>query len=150
MQGVMDKVIGKPKVPTRKSPLTDRELRFVEEYILCLDWGKAARKAGYKRDNDSKYSQLGRWLMSKPNIQEEIQRRQEEIHSATILSANELLELYSKIARGEVQDQFGLDPSLKDRIAAMKELAKYQIEMPMKLAEKQAQDKELTIKLLRE
>ena len=41
--------------------------------------------------------------------------------------------MYSAIARGDVQDQFGLDASLADRLKALDALAKRQIDIPAKL-----------------
>lgn len=135
--------------PIENKGLTYKQIRFIDEYILCGVIIEAVRNAGYK-GTEERLQVVGSTLMANKKVRDEIERRKAEIRSATILSANELLELYSKIARGEVLDQFGLDASLKDRIAAMKELAKYQIEMPMKLAEKQQQDNQLTVKLIRD
>lgn len=150
MSSVLDTLKGKP-VENKATKLSARELRFVEEYIVTLNVIQSYINAGYPlNENNEMTSRHAYKLLHKKNVQDEIQRRQAEIHCAAILSATELLELYTKIAKGEVQDQFGLDASLKDRIAAMKELAKYQIELPMKLAEKQQQDNQLTIKLIRD
>ena len=146
MPSIIEEKMTKPIV---NKGLTYKQIRFIDEYILCGVIIEALKKAGYK-GSDKRLSTTGYHLMQDPRIQSEIERRKAEIRSATILSANELMELYSSIARGEVLDQFGLDASLKDRIAAMKELAKYQIEMPMKLAEKQQQDNQLTVKLIRD
>lgn len=146
MPSIIEKKLTKP---LENKGLTYRQIRFVDEYILCGVIIQAMKNAGYK-GKDEYLRNKGSDLLQDPRIKAEIESRKSEIRSATILSANELMELYSKIARGEVLDQFGLDASLKDRIAAMKELAKYQIEMPMKLAEKQQQDNTLTVKLIRD
>jgi len=135
--------------PIENKGLTYKQIRFIDEYMICGVIIEAVKRAGYK-GTEERLQVVGSGLMNNKKVRDEIERRKAEIHSAAILSANELMELYSKIARGEVLDQFGLDASLKDRIAAMKELAKYQIEMPMKLAEKQQQDNQLTVKLIRD
>jgi len=146
MPSIIEEKMTKPIV---NKGLSYKQIRFIDEYILSGVIIQALKNAGYK-GSDKQLAMTGSRLLQRPEIQSEIERRKSEIHSATILSANELMELYSSIARGEVLDQFGLDASLKDRIAAMKELAKYQIEMPMKLAEKQQQDNTLTVKLIRD
>ena len=63
--------------------------------------------------------------------------------------ANGIMTLLTQIARGEVLDQFGLDASLKDRMAALKELKSIMIDMPAKAAQNQA-DNNLSIKLIRD
>lgn len=145
-QTVLDIISSKP-VENKAKKLTQKQLRYIECLIICGEPRKAALQAGY---NPTRIDTTLKTLSCNSVVQAEIQRRNAETRSATILSATQLLELYTKIANGEVLDQFGLDASLKDRIAAMKELAKYQIELPMKLAEKQQQDNQLTIKLIRD
>ena len=150
MASIIEKTYKKPIDNKGTKKLTYKEVRFIDEYILNGGNGmEAARSAGYVGDN-KQLSQKSQRLLSKSSIISEIEARKAEIHSATILSATDILELYSKIARGEVLDQFGLDASLRDRISAMNQLAKYQIEMPMKLAERQQQDREISIKLIRD
>ncbi|MBO4543573.1 MAG: terminase small subunit [Bacteroidales bacterium] len=148
MASIIETKLTKPIENKGNKKLTYKQLRFIDEYILCGSVKQAMKNAGYKgTDGDLVYR--GNALLRDKTVISEIEARKAEIHCATILSATEIMELYSKIARGEVQDQFGLDPSLKDRIAAMKELAKYQIEMPMKLAEQQ-RDNTLNVKLIRD
>lgn len=43
---------------------------------------------------------------------------------ARVASADEVLQFYSAVIRGEVKDQFGLDASLADRIKAADSLMK--------------------------
>lgn len=55
-------------------------------------------------------------------LREDLKGMQEK--DPTIMSKEEILSMYSAIARGEVADQFGLEASLDTRLAAMKELGK--------------------------
>ena len=150
MASVIDTKFTKPLDNTRVRDLSYKEVRFIDEYMIIGDKIQAMKNAGFNGTDDQLRNSANR-IMAKPEVKEEMLRRQEEIQAQSVLSAREILELYTKIANGEVLDQFGLDASLKDRIAAMKELAKYQIELPMKLAaERNNQDNNLTIKLIRE
>ena len=50
--------------------LTDKQKRFVQEYLVDLNATAAARRAGYKDPN------IGRQLITKNNVSEEIAKRQ--------------------------------------------------------------------------
>ena len=45
-------------------------------------------------------------------------------NEARVASADEVLQFFSSVMRGEVKDQFGLDAALSDRLNAGKELMK--------------------------
>ena len=62
------------------------------------------------------------------------------------MSAQEIMEFLTKVVRGEITDQFGLDPSLKDRLSALKELKAIQIDAVNKNKE---QDNTLKIEIIR-
>jgi phage terminase small subunit len=51
--------------------LTDRQRRFVEEYLICLCATKAARRAGYSAKNADK---IGPRLRRQPRIADVIER----------------------------------------------------------------------------
>lgn len=119
------------KKPTKKKvnetrPLNEREKIFCREYIKQGNGQQSAIKAGYSKD--SARSQASRLLLRR-NVQEEIARLSEKREKKAIMDANEVMELYSAIARGEVKDQFGLDASLNDRIKAMNEIAKRTVDI---------------------
>lgn len=48
----------------------------------------------------------------------------EEQDAALVADANEVLQFYSAVMRGEVKDQFGIDASLSDRLKAADSLSK--------------------------
>jgi phage terminase small subunit len=62
--------------------------------------------------------------LSKPAISAYIKRRLDEQEAALVADANEVLQFYSAVMRGEVKDQFGMDASLSDRLKAADSLAK--------------------------
>lgn len=63
-------------------------------------------------------------LFENESVKRYIAVRLDEIKSEKIADINEVLVFLSNTMRGNVKDQFGLDPALTDRIAAAKELAK--------------------------
>ena len=50
--------------------------------------------------------------------------RMAELDEEKVATANEVLEYLTSVMRGEVQDQFDLEPSLSDRTKAASELAR--------------------------
>ena len=50
-----------------------------------------------------------------------------------IMDGQEVMEWFTRIARGEVKDQFGLDASLNDRLKAFQEIAKRTIDIDKKI-----------------
>jgi prophage lambdaCh01, terminase, small subunit len=132
--------------------LKDKEKSFANEYIINKGNAyKAALAAGYSQ-NTAK--QAYQWLTETKTNQDEKSRRLpykaelvayikeklDEIESAKTMSAKEVVEMLSSIARGEVQDSTVVvesvgdgcsearlvetPASLKDRLVAIKELAK--------------------------
>lgn len=96
----------------------------IEQY--CDGWYKYGTKSGaYKyafpdaEKVDFKFHDL-------PEVQKQLKKDLAEMQEKdpTIMTADEILSMYSAIARGEEKDQFGLDASLDTRIAALKELGK--------------------------
>ena len=53
-----------------------------------------------------------------------IAERMAELDEEKVATANEVLEYLTSVMRGEVQDQFDLEPSLSDRTKAASELAR--------------------------
>ena len=94
---------------------------FADYYIELDNAEKAAIKAGYSpkhaRGNAHK-------LVAKSCIKKYIDERLEQIASERIAPAEEVLQFLTSTMRGEVKDQFGLDPTLSDRIKAAELLGK--------------------------
>lgn len=114
----------------QNNQLNEKQRIFCREYAKTGNGRKSALKAGYAPKNvDVTASKLLR--LSK--VQAEISRLNEKAEKKSIMDAQEVMELYSAIARGEVKDQFGLDASLADRIKAMNELAKRTVDIENRL-----------------
>ena len=101
--------------------LTPKQKRFCEEYLKSGNATDAAKKAGYK---EKAAHSVGAENLRKPAISAYIKRRMGEQEAALVADANEVLQFYSAVMRGEVKDQFGMDASLSDRLKAADSLAK--------------------------
>lgn len=100
---------------------TPKQRRFCEEYLKSGNATEAAKKAGYK---ETSCRAIAAENLSKPAISAYIKRRLDEQEAALVADANEVLQFYSAVMRGEVKDQFGMDASLSDRLKAADSLAK--------------------------
>lgn len=101
--------------------LTPKQKLFCEEYLKSGNATEAAKKAGYK---ETSCRVIAAENLSKPAISAYIKRRLDEQEAALVADANEVLQFYSAVMRGEVKDQFGMDASLSDRLKAADSLAK--------------------------
>ena len=101
--------------------LTPKQKAFADYYIECGNSTEAARKAGYSA-KASRF--IGSENLTKPNISAYIAARMQAQNEARVASADEVLQFFSSVMRGEVKDQFGLDAALSDRLNAGKELMK--------------------------
>ena len=128
----------------KSSVLSDKEVKFIHEYQIDGNGTRAVIAAGYKTKSPSRYASD---LLRKSKIQAEIARQQKERESKRIASATEILQFYTSVMRGEVLDQFGIEASLDTRIKSANELAKHQIEMPLKLEQKNITNNIGTIQL---
>lgn len=110
------------------------ELAFITSYISNgFNGTQAVIDAGYKNKAPDKYAGA---LLARDKIRAEISAQLEAIESAKIAKPTEILQFYTSVMRGEVLDQFGIEASIDTRIKAANELAKHQIEIPMKLEQK--------------
>lgn len=98
--------------------LTPKQKAFADYYIETGNASESARRAGYKK------RQSGDENLSNPVISAYIAERMGAQDEKRVASANEVLEFYTATMRGEVKDQFGLDPSLADRLKAADSLMK--------------------------
>ena len=126
--------------------LTPKQKAFADYYIELGNATEAARRAGY---SEKASRQIAVENMSKPSILQYIAERTKPMEDKRIADADEVMRFFTSVMRGEVKDQFGLDPSLKDRTDAAKELAKRTVDLSKKQAGMQREDDPIT-KALRE
>lgn len=102
--------------------MNEKQKRFCEEYIIDHNATQAAIRAGYSER--SAYSQAFD-LLKKPEIQAKIQELAGAVTRNTIATAEEVLEHFTSVMRGEVFDQIvkrGEDGTLQ-RVEVMAKLS---------------------------
>lgn len=109
--------------------LTPKQKAFAEEYVKCGNETEAAKKAGYSPK--TAYS-IGSENLKKPEIIAYIKELSAPGEDKRVADAREILEFFTAVMRGEVKDQFDLDPALNERIKAGVELAKRTIDVKNK------------------
>ena len=82
--------------------MTDRQKKFVDEYILCGNASEAARRSGY---SETYANRQGYKLLNMPEIRAAIDERLEAASTAKTLEQRELLEFLSAVVKGEVRDE---------------------------------------------
>lgn len=112
--------------------LTAKQKKFVDSYIADSNATKAALEAGYSK-RTARF--VGAENLTKPNIKAAIDERMKRLESDKIAKAAEVLQYFTTVLRGEAKETIivstpdGADavenePSIKDRMAAGKELLK--------------------------
>ena len=126
-------------------PLTQNEALFIDEYMKSGNARQSYLTAYPNVKNQGTASQNAYNLLNKTYIIQEIKFRTEQHKKDSIAEADEILQYFTSVMRGEIKDQFGLDASLGERTKAAQELAKRKIDIPNKLAGNDAP--ELVIKV---
>ena len=101
--------------------LTPKQQAFADYYIECGNATEAAKRAGYSENNVGENAAK---TLKNPNVSAYIAERMEEQARKRVADANEVIEFYTAVMRGEIKDQFGLDASLSDRLKAGDSLMK--------------------------
>lgn len=101
--------------------LTPKQLAFADYYIECGNATEAAKRAGY---SEKTARNIGHENLTKPDISAYIAECMAEAAKKRVADANEVIEFFTAVMRGEVKDQFGLDASVSDRLKAGDSLMK--------------------------
>ena len=116
--------------------LSLKEHKFIDSFMANGDVALAAKDAGYElKSEKSSYKAVGNKVLRRDYIYEELMFRLEELSKESIADANEIMEYFTGVMRGEIKDQFGLDAPLSERTSAARELAKRLIDVPQKATE---------------
>lgn len=92
--------------------LSQKQFDFLEYWIQTNNITQSAIKAGYSEKTAP--VQGSRFLRSE-KAQMYIEERMQELDAEKVADSNEVLQYLTAVMRGEVKDQFDLDPSLSDR-----------------------------------
>ena len=109
--------------------LTPKQRAFADEYLKCGNATEAAERAGYSKKTATV---IGAQNLTKLNILKYINERQKKIDDSRIADAAEILEYFTSVMRGQIKDQFDLEPPLAERTKAAVELAKRKIDIGQK------------------
>ena len=109
--------------------LTQKQQRFVDEYIISGNATQAAIRAGYAKK--AAY-QTGAQNLKKPQIISALKERNTEIKSQKTMDMQEVMERLAAIARGETVEQqvtnkgtvVEIEPKTSDQIRAMELIGK--------------------------
>lgn len=101
--------------------LKPKELKFAEEWLKTTNATQSAIKAGYSAR--TAYS-AGNRLLKKVDVKQYIDERLAEMKENSIADTDEVMQFLSSTMRGDIPDQFGLDPALNDRLKAAELLGK--------------------------
>ena len=121
--------------------LSLKEFKFINEFMKDGDLVSATKNAGFEPSkgikDEAHYRAVGKKILAKPYIYNEMIYRIEVMEKNAIADATEIMSYFTAVMRGEVTDQFGLDAPLSERTSAAKELAKRIIDMPAKASEEE-------------
>lgn len=107
------------KIKQEYEKLTEKQKRFIDYYIETANATESAKRAGY---SEKTAKNIGAENLTKLNFF--IQKKLEEKEEDRIASQDEVLQYLTKVMRGELKDQFGLDASLQDRTKCAELLGK--------------------------
>lgn len=99
--------------------LSEKQKRFIDNYIEYADAKKAAAEAGY---SEKTAKQIGCENLAK--LDRFIKWKMQGFKSDKIASQKEVLEFLTGVMNGTEKDAFGLDASLQDRIKSAELLGK--------------------------
>lgn len=127
--------------------ITEKQKKFVEEYLIDLNATQAAIRAGYKAKNAQRASEIGCQLLQKTQVSNEVAKRMAERSRRTGINADRVLIELAKIAFANADDIIeSKDATLKEN-ASRDDLAAIQsikvktfgedgVEREIKLADK--------------
>lgn len=81
--------------------MTDKQQRFIEEYLIDLNATQAAIRAGYSTKTAE---QIGFQLLNKTSVSEEIKKKMAERSKRTGINADRVLDELAKIAFANAKD----------------------------------------------
>lgn len=104
-----------------KEKLTPKQKKFALEFLISGNITDAAKNAGY---SERSARQIGSLNLTKPNVVEYMNEILDKTKSEEVATTEEVLEFLTSVMRGNVAEQFGLDPAIVDRTKAAQLLMK--------------------------
>ena len=94
--------------------MTEKQKRFCDEYLACLNAKQAAIKAGYSKKTAA---QMGQENLNKPYLREYIDEQLARYEESLIVSREELLRYMSSVVRGESKAQIVMTVGTGDGVS---------------------------------
>ncbi len=101
--------------------LTEKQRRFADYFVETGNGTEAAKKAGYKGKN---LNRIAAENLSKLDIKNYIDEKLTEMSSKRIASANEVMELLTSAARGELEEEVVVVENIGDYCSEAKVIKK--------------------------
>jgi len=127
-------------MPKRKKKfLTNEQRIFIKHYIMTTNASEAYRRMAKEINKPlpKRYVSTANTWLNTPEVLHEIEICMAEATRRTIndniSTAEEVMEFFTKVMRGQVKDQFGLDAPLSERTKAAQEIAKRTIDIDNRL-----------------
>ena len=89
-----------------KGDLTNRQKRFVSEYLIDLNGAQAATRAGYARKSARVAAAQ---LLANPNISDAIQEQMRAREARTLITADRVIAEFARVAFFDPSNVFGKD-----------------------------------------
>lgn len=102
--------------------LTEKQQRFIEEYLIDLNATKAAIRAGY---SEKRASEIGYQLLQKTTIKSAIQAAAEERSKRTAITADRVLQEIGEVAFMSAADYQESKLKYNNKLKALEMLAKH-------------------------
>lgn len=116
-------------------PLTPAEAKFIDLVIVYGNVQKAIKESGVS----------ARQVAGKDYVTDEITWRLEQMKKETIADADEVMQYFTRVMRGQEKDQFGLDAPLSERTAAAREIAKRTVDLENATQQTEAPEIKITL-----
>lgn len=104
--------------------LTIKQQKFADIYIETGNATQSYIDAGYKVSKREVAEANARKLLGNYSVQKYIENKMQQLQQNSIASQEEVLQYLTRVMRGELKDQFGLDASLQDRTKCAELLGK--------------------------
>ena len=104
------------------SRLTEKQKRFVDEYLIDLNATQAAIRAGY---SVNRASELGYQLLQKTTVCAEIQKRRQDRERRTEITQDKVLEEIGKVAFHDAGDCPESELKYSNKLRALELLGKH-------------------------
>ena len=99
--------------------LTDKQKRFVAEYLVDLNATQAAKRAGYKDPN------IGRQLITKNNVSAAIQKAMSNRETRTEITQDRVLNELGKVAFAKAADYTDATLKYANKLRALELIGKH-------------------------